>query len=154
MDTLTQRISFGLSVIFSTIVAAVFLFIAVGLVPYWQELSGQEVKDWFAGPFNRFSLMMVPVHFLSMLALGLAYALHRKTDLGRLILLALVALLVCQGFNFTLYGAVLNPTLQSPETTADAALTTLDRWHFFHNIRTFAVLLCVVALFAATLKRS
>lgn len=153
MDTLSQRISFGLSAIFSTTVAAVFLFIAVGLVPYWQELSGQDVKDWFAGPFNRFSLMMVPVHFLSILTLGLTFVLHRKTDRGRLVLLALVALLVCQGFNFTLYGTVLNPALQSPDLPVDAALATLDRWDFFHTIRTFAVLLCVAVLFAATLRR-
>ncbi|MEM9844467.1 MAG: hypothetical protein AAF965_06680 [Pseudomonadota bacterium] len=148
MDTKTQRVAFGLSFIFVVTIAAVFLFIAIALVPYWQGLSGAAVQDWFAGPFNRFSFMMVPAHFLSMAALGTAYFLHRKTVWRRLFLFALVALLFCQAFNFTLYGAVLNPALQSQALSDEEALATLDRWDFFHNIRTLGVIVSAVTLAA------
>ncbi|MEM6901570.1 MAG: hypothetical protein AAF583_17615, partial [Pseudomonadota bacterium] len=139
---------FGLSFLFVVTVAAVFLFLATAFVPYWQEMPGSEVQAWFAGPFNRFSYMMVPVHFLSMAALGTAYVLHRKTSLSRLFLLALVALLFCQAFNFTLYGGVLNPALQSQELTDAEALATLDRWAFYHVIRTSGVIVSSLALMA------
>lgn len=154
MENLSQRLAFGLSMIFAVTVAAVFLFLATALVPYWQDMSGAEVQSWFAGPFTRFSTMMVPTHFLSIAALGLAVFLHRKTGLFVLLLIAFAALLVCQGFNFTLYGAVLNPALQSQALPVEEALATLDRWAFFHVVRTAAICLCVIALFAAMLKRS
>ena len=154
MNAYLQSVTFGLSFIFSTTIAAVFVFLATGLVPYWQELSGQELQNWFAGPFTRFSTMMVPIHFLSMPVLGLTLFLHRKTEVARFLLIAFVTLLVCQGFNFTLYGAVLNPALQSQELAAADALATLDRWAFFHVIRTLVICLSVLALFAALLKRA
>jgi len=109
-------------------------------------MSGSEVQDWFAGPFNRFSYMMVPVHFLSMAALGIAYVLHRKTSLSRIFLLALVALLFCQAFNFTLYGGVLNPALQSQDLSDADALATLDRWAFFNVVRTLGAIVSLFAL--------
>ena len=40
METKTQRLAFLLSFIFILTVAAVYLFIAVSIVPYWQDLSG------------------------------------------------------------------------------------------------------------------
>ena len=152
MNTLAQRTAFGLSFILVTTIAAVFLFIGTALVPYWQEMSGSEVQEWFAGPFSRFSYMMVPVHFLSMAALGAAYFLHRKTSLSRIILLAFVALLFCQAFNFTLYGGVLNPALQSQELSNAEALATLDRWAFFNAIRTLGVIVSSLALMAIIVK--
>ena len=90
--------------------------------------------------------MMVPVHFLSMAALGTAYVLHRKTSLSRIFLLALVALLFCQAFNFTLYGGILNPALQSQELSDADALATLDRWAFFNVIRTLGAIVSLLAL--------
>lgn len=149
-----QRFAFGLSIVLSTTIAAVFLFLAIALVPYWQEMSGMEVQSWFAGPFTRFSTMMVPSHFLSIVTLGLAVFVHRKTALFPLLFFAFAALLVCQGFNFTLYGAVLNPALQSQDLPSEEALATLDSWAFFHVVRTAAICLCVIALFAAMLRRS
>ncbi|MEM6339541.1 MAG: hypothetical protein AAF729_00200 [Pseudomonadota bacterium] len=149
-----QRVSFGLSLIFATMVAAVFLFLTIAMVPYWQAMTGAEVQTWFAGPFTRFSIIMVPTHVLSIVALAAAVVVHRKTALFPVLLFAFAALLVCQGFNFTLYGAVLNPALQSQELPPDEALATLDRWAFYHLIRTSAIFLCVVILFLATLKRA
>lgn len=154
MNSTFQRTIFGLAFVFSVTVAAVFLFLATAFVPYWQEMSGTEVQSWFAGPFTRFSTMMVPTHFLSIATLGLAVFLHRKTDLSLLLIFAFAALLVCQGFNFTLYGAVLNPALQSQVLPAEEALATLDRWAFFHVVRTVAIWLCVIALCAAIIKRT
>jgi len=154
MSTLAQRTAFGLSFILVTTIAAVFLFIGIALVPYWQEMSGSEVQDWFAGPFSRFSFMMVPVHFLSMAALGAAYVLHRKTSLSRIFLLALAGLLLCQAFNFTLYGGVLNPALQSQELSDADALATLDRWAFFHVVRTLGVIVSTLVLMAIIVKGS
>jgi hypothetical protein len=154
MKTTMQRLAFGLSFVFSTTIAAVFLFLATALVPYWQDMSGAEVQSWFAGPFTRFSTMMVPTHFLSIATLALAVFLHRKTGQLPWLVFAFAALLVCQGFNFTLYGAVLNPALQSQNLPAEEALATLDRWAVFHIIRSAAICLCVVSLFAVMLKRA
>lgn len=154
MNSTFQRTVFGLAFVFSTTIAAVFLFLATALVPYWQGMSGVEVQSWFAGPFARFSTMMVSTHFLSIATLGLAVFLHRKTGLFLLLIFGFTALLVCQGFNFTLYGAVLNPALQSQDLSAEEALATMDRWTFFHVARTAAICLCVVALFFAMLKRA
>lgn len=148
MNAVVRRTVFGLSFVLVVTIAAVFLFLATAIVPYWQELSGSEVQDWFAGPFNRFSYMMVPVHLLSIAALGSAYVLHRKSNLHGLFLLALAALLFCQAFNFTLYGAVLNPALQSQQLSDAEALATLDRWGFFHVLRTLGALVSAVVLMA------
>ena len=115
MNTPNQRLSFLLSFISIVTVAAVFLFIATGMVPYWQELSGTEIQDWFAGPFTRFAYMMIVVHLLSIGTTIWAFILHRKSEqpLGMLWLVALVTLMICQGFNFTLFGANYNLALQS-----------------------------------------
>jgi hypothetical protein len=151
MRTSAQRVTFGLATASAVTVAAVFVFIWVGLVPYWQELSGAEVQDWFAGPFTRFSTMMVPVHFASIILVVLTLILMRQSAPRWLLLIALAGLLICQGFNFTLYVAVLNPSLQSQTLSDEAALTTLDRWSFFHVIRTGAILVCVLALLSVPL---
>lgn len=152
MTTLTPRFFLAMSVLFVITIAAVFLFIATAMVPYWQEMTGSEVQDWFAGPFVRFSYMMVPVHFLSIASLVLTYVLYRKTHFKRTILVALIALLVCQAFNFALYGAVLNPALQSQELSSEVALATLDRWDLFHTIRTFFVAASALALLSTLVK--
>jgi hypothetical protein len=154
MQTRSQRLSFLLAFIFNLTVAAVFLFIAIGLVPYWQELSGTEIQAWFAGPFTRFSYMMIFVHLMSIGTTIWAFVLHRHSEkpLGTRWLVALVALLICQAFNFTLFGANYNLALQSGTLEAAVALQTLDNWDFFHRLRTASVCISVVAMAAIFMR--
>lgn len=144
MHTRNQRLSFLLSFISILTVAAVFLFIATGMIPYWQELSGTEIQDWFAGPFTRFAYMMILVHILSIGATIWAFIVHRRSEKGMLWLVALVTLLICQGFNFTLFGANYNLALQSGTLEPEVALQTIDNWDIFHKVRTASV--CISAI--------
>lgn len=148
MKTSSQRLSFMLAFIFTLTVAAVFLFIASGLVPYWQELSGTEVQKWFAGPFTRFAYMMIFVHLMSIGSIIWAFVVHRRAEqpLRTYWFIALVTLLACQGFNFTLFGANYNLALQSRMLEPEVALQTMDNWDFFHNIRTALVCVSVIAM--------
>lgn len=148
MTTVTQRLSFLLAFIFVLVVTAVYLFIAISIVPYWQELSGTEIQDWFAGPFTRFAHMMVFVHLMSIATTIWAFALHRrsKQPLWTLWHVALVTLLICQAFNFTLFGANYNLALQSGTLEPDVALQTLDDWDFYHKVRTASVCISSIAL--------
>lgn len=148
MQTRSQRLSFLLAFIFNLTVAAVFLFIAVGIVPYWQELSGAEIQTWFAGPFTRFSYMMIFVHFMSIGMTVWAFVLHHRSErpLGALWLIALVTLLICQAFNFTLFGANYNLALQSGVLEPEAALQILDNWDFYHKVRTASVCISVAVM--------
>ena len=151
METKTQRLAFLLSFIFILTVAAVYLFIAISIVPYWQDLSGAEIQDWFAGPFVRFAYMMVIVHLMSIATTIWAYVLHRREQqpLGALWLVALITLLISQAFNFTLFGGNYNLALQSGTLDADVALQTLDEWDLFHKIRTASV--CISGLMMAVI---
>lgn len=148
MTTKTQRLAFLMSFIFILTVAAVYLFIASAIVPYWQGLSGAEIQDWFAGPFVRFSYMMIVVHLMSIGTTIWAYMLHRRSEqpFGMLWLVALVTLLICQAFNFTLFGGSYNLALQSGTLSADEALRILDNWDLFHKIRTASVCVSVLAM--------
>lgn len=150
MYSLTQRLSFLLAFIFILTVAAVYLFIAIAIVPYWQDLSGPEIQDWFAGPFVRFSYMMIFVHLMSIGTTIWAFVLHRRVEqpLRMLWWVALFSLLICQAFNFTLFGANYNLALQSGTLEADAALRILDNWDFFHKVRTASVCLSLLAMAA------
>lgn len=151
MNTQRQRLSFLLCFISILTVAAVFLFIASGLVPYWQELSGREIQDWFAGPFTRFAYMMIFVHLMSIGTTIWAFALHRRSEqpLGMLWFVVLITLLICQAFNFTLFGANYNLALQSGVLDPEVALQTLDNWDFFHKLRTASV--CISAIVMAVI---
>lgn len=152
MNSIKRRLAFNLSFIFILIVSAVYMFLAIAIVPYWQGLSGSEVQSWFAGPFRRFGTMMVPVHLLSILTTILAFVLLRcETDL-RLLSLALVALLICQGLNFTLFATDLNPALQSGLLSDDGALAAFSRWAYWHNVRTAAVVVSAFAMFVIAVR--
>lgn len=148
MNTVTQRLSFMLAFIFILTVTAVYLFIAISIVPYWQELLGKEIQDWFAGPFTRFAHMMVFVHLMSIATTIWAFVLHRhsKQPLLTLWLVALVTLLICQAFNFTLFGANYNLALQSGTLEPEVALQTMDSWDFFHKVRTASVCVSAIAM--------
>ena len=146
MNTRNQRLSFLLSYVSIVTVAGVYLFIASALVPYWQGLSGTEIQDWFAGPFARFAYMMILVHLMSIGTTIWAFLLHRRSEqpLGMLWLVALVTLMICQVFNFTLFGGNYNLALQSGALDPEVALQTMDNWDFFHKVRTASV--CVSAI--------
>lgn len=133
---------------FVSAVAFVYLLIAIALAPYWQTLSGADIQAWWSGPFTRFSYLMVPVHLLSILTTIYAYTVHRKDEkpFNQLWLLALIMLLICQVFNFTLHGSVYNPALQSGILEEAEALSTFDNWDFYHTIRTAAVCISLLAL--------
>lgn len=148
MTTQSQRLSFLLAFIFIVTVAAVYLFIASAIVPYWQELSGTEIQDWFAGPFVRFSYMMIFVHVMSIGTTIWAFVLHRRAEkpLKGLWVLALVTLLICQAFNFTLFGGNYNLALQSGTLDPETALQTLDNWDLFHKMRTASVCISAIAM--------
>lgn len=134
---------------------AVYLFLMIAIVPYWQELSGTEIQDWFIDHFDRFAYLMVPVHLLAIGTTVAAYRAHRGGDptTRRLWLVALVTLLISQAFNFTIYGFGFNPSLQSGTLEAAEALDTLDNWDVFHKVRTVFVavsLICLATLSSRT----
>lgn len=133
---------------FVTAIAFIYLLISIALIPYWQGLSGNEIQAWWSGPFTRFSFLMVPLHLLSIAAIVCAYFLHRreKRPFKMLWLFALITLLICQAFNFGLYGSVYNPALQSSSLEASAALIVFDKWSFYHHIRTASVCLSSLLL--------
>lgn len=127
--------------------AFVYLFLMIAIVPYWQELSGTEVQQWFSGPFSRFAHLMVPVHLLAISTTVAACWLHRgEGRTRRLWYIALGTLLISQGFNFTLYGGVLNPSLAAPELAASETLNVLDDWDLYHKVRTLFVCLSLACL--------
>ncbi|MDY8134342.1 hypothetical protein [Aquimarina sp. 2201CG5-10] len=141
-----QSVSYILAFTFVSAVAFIYLFIAIGFVPYWQELDGFQIQIWFSGPFNRFSYLMIPVHLLSIITMIGAYRLHKNTrgNLKKLWFLSLVTLLICQMYNFTLFSFVYNPALQSGILEPLIALKTLDNWGFHHNVRTFFVWISLI----------
>ena len=140
---------------FVSAVAFIYVFIAIALVPYWQELSGIEIQSWWSGPFTRFSNIMVPLHLLSIITMIFAFIVNRKkSDNKSLWLIALVTLLICQGFNFGLYGPVYNPALQSGTLEAKEALTIFDNWDLYHIIRTISVCVSLGTLIIIGLKKN
>ncbi|MEM8920701.1 MAG: hypothetical protein AAGB25_04995 [Pseudomonadota bacterium] len=143
--TTTQRAVFILSFFCVTSVAMVYLFMQIGLVPYWQGLSGSEIQAWWAGPFRRFSLMMPLVHLGSIITTIAAFILLRRKDFF-LWLIALLGLLVCQGFNFGVYGPNFNPALQAGSLEDAAALAAFGDWALYHGVRTAAALVSMVAM--------
>lgn len=148
MASKAERLSFLLAFIFTLTLAAVFLFIASGMVPYWQKLSGAELQSWFAGPFTRFAYMMIVVHLMSIGTMIWAFALHRRAEqsIKKLWYIAFVTLVIWQAFNFTLFGVNYNLALQSGTLDPDVALQTMDSRVFFHKVRKASVYVSVVAL--------
>ena len=142
-----ERVSFNLAYAFILIVAAVYVFLAIAIVPYWYDLSGEELQAWFGGPFQRFAIMMVPVHFLSIFTTVITFIIHRNGAHLRLFVLALVTLLICQAFNFTLFATDLNPALQSGSLSDEQALFVLDRWNLWHQVRTGSVVVSALTMF-------
>lgn len=136
---------------FVTAVSFVYLFIAIALVPDWQTLSGAEIQAYFAGPFQRFPILMVPVHLLTIVTTIAAFVIHRHERGTRRLLWwgALATMLVCEvGFS-AYFGSSLNPALASGELSDEAAWSTLDRWDSLHNVRTTFILVslgCLAAL--------
>ncbi|MEO0604387.1 MAG: DUF1772 domain-containing protein [Myxococcota bacterium] len=127
---------------FVTAVSFVYLFIAIALVPDWQTFSGAEIQAYFAGPFQRFSLLMVPVHLLTIVTTIAAFVIHRHESGTRRLLwwAALVTMLVCEVAFSAYFGSSLNPALASGELSNEVALSTLDRWDSLHNVRTAFIL--------------
>ncbi|MEM9329097.1 MAG: hypothetical protein AAGA85_25765 [Bacteroidota bacterium] len=143
-----KNLSYALSLTFVAAVSFIFIFLAVGMVPYWQGMSGVAIQAWWSGPFMNFSTLMVPIHFLSILALGFGFFQHRKEAKPQKLwwIVALVGLLVCQSINFTLHGPRLNPALQSGSLADADALGIFDDWDFYHMIRTTFVGISLIAL--------
>lgn len=140
MTTKKTHTAYLFALTFVGSVAFIYAFIAIALVPYWQELSSAEIQSWWSGPFTRFSYIMVPLHLLSIIAMVYAFFKNRKESSGKALwFIALVTLLICQGFNFGVYGGVYNPALQSGTLAAPEALSTFDDWSFYHMIRTISV---------------
>ncbi|MEM6629188.1 MAG: hypothetical protein AAF694_05925 [Bacteroidota bacterium] len=148
MSYYKRNAAYLLALTFVAAVAFIYLFIAIGLVPYWQEMSGVEIQAWWEGPFTRFSYLMVPIHFLSIITHIYAYVLHRRgpKPFDKLWLLALSTLLICQAFNFGLHGSIYNPSLQSGTLEPAVALETFDNWDVYHTVRTISVCISLVTL--------
>lgn len=136
------------SFFFVTVNAGVYVFLAVAIVPYWQTLSGPEVQLWFATHFGRFSWMMIPVHLLAMGTTVVAFRAARRSEsaFSRAWWVVLIGLFASQGFNFTVFGAVLNPDLSSQALGDAEALASLDTWGRLHLIRTTLVVIAAGAL--------
>lgn len=154
MNTYRQTTAFTLSFTFVTAISFVYLFIATSIVPYWQTLSGTEIQMWFQDHFGRFATLMVPVHLLSIITTITAFVMHRRErGLHRILwLVALITLLICQFFNFVVYGANFNPALSSGTREASAALELLDQWDFYHVIRTLAICLSLICLMIISIR--
>ncbi|MEO0565567.1 MAG: hypothetical protein AAF125_25900 [Chloroflexota bacterium] len=150
MTKRTQSLFFA-SYTFIATVAAVYLFIAIAIVPYWQTLSGTEIQAWFGAHFGNFATMMVPVHGLTILTTIALFVVNRKATGTRRVLwlVMLVSMLICEvGFS-AYFGAVLNDPLSSGALEADIALATLDQWDTLHVVRTvfiFIALVCLIVL--------
>ena len=149
----TRPLAFTLAFATVTAVAFIFLFLGVGLVPYWQELSGPAVQAWWAGPFTRFTPLMGPIHLASIAAMVWAFVVHRREPARWLWVGALLGLLGCQAFNFTVYGTDLNPTLASQALDEATALATFDRWASLHTVRTALALGSFACLAARSVRR-
>lgn len=154
MNTSKEFTSYILAFTFTAAVTFIYLFISVALVPYWQELSGNEIQVWWAGPFTRFSYLMIPVHLLSIITMIYAFSVNRKGENSPKILwvVALLGLLICQVFNFSIFGAVWNPELQTGTLDPTVALKTFDKWDFYHSIRTLSVTISLIILIVIGIK--
>lgn len=150
MNTTKNFTSYILAFTFVAAVTFVYLLISIALVPYWQELSGTEIQAWWAGPFARFAYLMVPVHLLSIITMVYAFVVNRKREKApkNLWVVALIGLLICQIFNFSIFGSVWNLSLQSGTLEPLAALELFDNWDFYHNIRTISVTISLISLIA------
>ncbi|MEM6534660.1 MAG: hypothetical protein AAF613_03375 [Pseudomonadota bacterium] len=151
MARINSPITYILTVLLVTAIVWVYLFIAVAVVPLWHTLSGEGVQAWFQNEFGRFAILMVPIHMLSIPVTITAFILNRRGQPGHVQLLwlaALIGLLVCQGFNFILYGGNFNPALSSGTLSPEEALTVLGQWDFYHTVRTFFVCLSLASLTA------
>lgn len=154
MTTKTNYAAYIFSFTFVGAIAFIYAFMAIALVPYWQELSGTEIQSWWSGPFTRFSNIMVPLHLLSIITMAYAFIKNRKESKDKALwFIALITLLICQGFNFGLYGGVYNPALQSGTLETQEALSTFDDWAFYHTIRTISVCMSLVTLIIIGLKQ-
>lgn len=148
IDTYRKTTAFTLAFILVTAISFVYLFIAIAIVPYWQTLSGIEVQTWFQDHFGRFAILMAPVHILSIITTITAFVMHRKekATLRMLWIIALITLLICQFFNFVVYGGNFNIALSSGTLEDSAALATLDQWDFYHTVRTISVCISMLCL--------
>lgn len=139
MNTIKKNTAYILTFTFVSAIAFIFLFIAVGMVPFWQQLSGIEIQAWWSDHFVKFGFLMIFIHLLSIITSIYAYRLNRKEDdkqIKRLWLIALVTLLICQALNFVLYGGFYNAALMSGTLEPQIALETFDNWCFYHKVRT------------------
>ena len=154
MPTWTPTVLRSLSRLFIVTNTAVYLFLAVAIVPYWQTLSGTETQQWFAEHFDRFATMMVPVHLLAITTTIAAAIVSRRRweGEGRLWIVILVGLLASQAFNFSLFAVDLNPDLSSQTLTAAEALDTLDDWDTYHRVRTLLVVPSAIAIVILTTR--
>lgn len=154
MNTSKKFTAYILAFTFVAAVTFVYLLISIALIPYWQELSGSEIQAWWAGPFSRFANLMVPVHLLSIITMVYAFIVNRKGEdsLKVLWVVALFGLLICQIFNFSVFGSMWNIELQSGILDPSAALETLDKWDFYHNIRTLSVTISLIILIVIGIK--
>ena len=140
--------TYTLAFTFVSAVSFIYLFLAIGMVPYWQSLNGTELQIWWRGTFINFSTLMVPLHLLSIATMIFAFTKNFKEEKSqrKLWIISLAGLLTCQFMNFTLYGADLNPTLQSGVLTSSEALSIFDDWDFYHSIRTAFVCSSLITL--------
>ena len=151
-----KSISYTLAFTFTSAVSFIYLFLSIGMVPYWNTLNGTELQTWWSGPFTNFSTLMVPIHLLSIVTIIFGFLKHRKGEKKQNILwtISLIGVLVCQVINFTLHGANFNPALQSGTLAAPEALAIFNDWDFYHTIRTISVCFGLTALiFIGLLKK-
>lgn len=142
-----QKTLLTFTLILITTLTAVYLFIGIAIIPFWQTLSGIEIQVWFRDHFVRFPTMMNLVHILSTISMTACYIVFRKSDKRThlLALTALIFLILCEA-TYPLIYADANAALSSVELSPEEALTTLDGWTYWHPIRTLftgITLLCL-----------
>ena len=80
MNVTKKNTVYILTFIFVSAIAFIFLFIAVGMVPFWQQLSGIEIQAWWTDHFVKFGFLMIFIHLLSIISTIYAYNVHSKQD--------------------------------------------------------------------------
>ena len=147
MNSKQNSVVLTLTLIFIAFLSAVYLFIAISIIPFWQTLNGIEIQTWFADHFGRFPVMMIPVHILCIVLVITGYTLHRKhkTDMPALWLLTLISLVLCEATT-PIFFVTANASLSSAVLPAAEGLQMLDDWSWWHNIRTFFVFITLICL--------
>ena len=143
MNTLSQ-----IATVLLGLLAGALLLLAMGLIPYWQELEPSSFVPIFRDNSAHIANFMMPLGFsatgITWLALGLAVC--KKTPSKNWLIAASVCAL-CMLATFPIYFSGANAALAEGIIPTAELSNALSQWQLIHWIRTIAALLgCICAL--------